>query len=367
MAKILLNMSSQPAGAPAGVARFAMELSRRLIARGTHDYLFRSQWSADQLPKEIAGAKIEVIPPITNYLKEFMVAAFKAGSAYPASKYDLVVNLDALGLASGGRNRLTIIHDIYYRSMPQMYSKFHRMKSHFIHSMIIGRSRVVVGISDATSNEVKKAFPSQARKVRTILSDSTMDAVVPGTLPEGLTPGGYVLAVANVTPNKNFGVLAEAFGRMASDHPGLRLVHVGGDGDETFARGLEPFGAGDRLTRLRGIDDATLAALYRDAACLVVPSLFEGFCLPILEAQRFDCPVIFSKTSATGEVGGRGGITFDPTDASELETALRDVVGHADAQDNMRAVGRENALRFSWERTVDLYEEAILAAISKEK
>lgn len=364
MARVLLNLSSQPAGTHAGVARFGIELSRRLVARGSHEYTFRSQWPSEKLPDELAsGATLEQIPPVTNFLKDLLKTWAKAPRTHPASRFDLILNLDALGFARGGDRRMTIVHDIYYASVPEMFSRFSRLKQELIHSAVIGRSALVVGISEATSSEVRRHFPRSASKVRTVLSDSTMSDVVPGVLPAGLHQGGFVLAVANVTPNKNFPVLARAFARLAPDHPGLKLVHVGGDEGETFESILGERGVGDRLVRLRGIDDAVLAALYRDALCLVVPSVCEGFCLPLVEAQRFGCPTVFSERSATGEIGGDGGIRFDPMDDDILEGILRRLTMDTRMRAEMAARGHVNADRFSWERTVDGYEAAIRDAL----
>jgi len=345
-----------------------MALAGNLIGRGSHDYVFRSQWHADQLPDAITdGAELHVIPKVSNYLKEFARSAVTGGRAYPSERYDLVLNLDALGMASGGRRRMTIIHDIYYATTPDTIGKVQWMKQQSIHASMVARSSVIVGISEATSAEVRKHFPRAADRVRTILSDSTMNDVLPGDLPPRLEPNGYVLAVANVTPNKNFGVLARAFARMCGDFPDLRLVHVGGDADELFAGILAEKGMQDRLIRLRGISDQQLAAVYANAAALVVPSIVEGFCLPIVEAQRLDCPVVFSNRSACGEIGGSGGISFDPLDEDALEMHLRGVVGDPALRDALRGMGRANAARFSWDRTTSLYEAAILDTINREK
>ncbi|PZU07036.1 glycosyltransferase family 1 protein [Sphingomonas sp.] len=360
MSRVLLNLSSPPAGVQGGIARFGIELSRRLVLRGRHDYTFRSQWSADQLPPELAkGAAIEVIPPIEKYLQDLVRTWARGPRTHPASKFDLLFNLDSLGFATGGRRRMTIVHDIYFCSVPEMFSRSARMKERLIHRIVLGRSHSIVGISEATSSEVRRHFPASAARVRTVLSDSMMNDVIPGALPPGLVRGGYVLAVAKVLPNKNFGLLAEAFARIAPDFPDLKLVHVGSDAGETFESALAPRGLSGRLGRLRGIDDPTLAALYRDALCLVVPSLYEGFCLPLLEAQRFGCPTVFSERSATGEVGGEGGIPFDPTDVDALEAILRRVAADPALRADMVARGHANARRFSWDATVDGYERAI--------
>lgn len=365
-AKVLINLSSPAAATHGGVARFGIELSRRLAARGKHRYTFRSQWAPSQLPSElVAGATIEQIPPIRNYFGNLLQTWIKASWSHPASRFDIVLNLDPLGFAMGGGRRITIVHDIYFRSIPRMFSAIQRLKQQFIHTIVFRRSHAIIGISEATSAEVRRHFPSVAARVNTVLSDSTMNDITAAALYTGLEAANYLLVVANVTPNKNCGVVAEAFARIAADLPGLRLVHVGGDARETFEKALAPRGLRDRLTRLNGIDDAALAGLYRHALCLVVPSLCEGFCLPLLEAQRLGCPTIFSDRSATGEVGGDGGIAFDPDSVDALSEVLRRVVSDPALRADMVARGHANARRFSWEATVDGYERSIQAVLDR--
>lgn len=87
-------------------------------------------------------------------------------------------------------------------------------------------------------------------------------------------------------------------------------MHVGRDEAEEIAGALADPELKTRLIRLSGIDDRQLAELYRHAACLCVPSTYEGFCLPVLEAQQLGCPVVCSNRSATPEIAGRGALTL---------------------------------------------------------
>lgn len=360
MATILLNMASQPPGKPTGVARFGIELSRRLIARGTHKYLFRSAWSREQLPSEFAsGASLITIPPVTSYFAEVVKSSLAASSRFPAGEVDAIVNIDPLGLAAGGRRRLTIVHDLYYRALPELSSRYQRIKAQAIHAAVLHRSHAIVTVSHTTAADVRRFFPSLAGRVTAIHSDSIMAATAPGPLPSQVSDHPYVLAVANVTANKNFAVLAEAFGQIAQQFPALRLVHVGGDDAEVFQSVLGRYVAGDRLIRLQAIDDGVLASLYAHALCLCVPSLYEGFCLPIVEAQRLGCPVLFSNRSASGEIGGSGGIPFDPEDIKGLAFHLRRVIDDAALRHDLAEAGRRNVERFSWERAVVEYENVL--------
>jgi hypothetical protein len=105
--------------------------------------------------------------------------------------------------------------------------------------------------------------------------------------------------------------------------------------------------SGDRLVRQRGIADSALAALYQSARYLVTPSLYDGFCLSLLKVQRYGCPVLFANAHGTAEMGGVGGLRFDPLDVSALARLLDRVIDKPTLRSVMRARGYRNATRFS--------------------
>jgi glycosyltransferase involved in cell wall biosynthesis len=176
--------------------------------------------------------------------------------------------------------------------------------------------------------------------------------------------GRYVIAVGNATENKNFGALAEAMARMYSSAPDVALVHVGDDPDEILAQMLRRMNSPVRLVRFSRIDDVALASLYRHASCLCVPSLYEGFCLPILEAQICGCPVVCSNRSAMPEIAGKGAILVDPTDPISLADGLNSVLENPVKVATLASLGRENAKKFSWENTAYQYQELFTRMLS---
>ena len=112
-----------------------------------------------------------------------------------------------------------------------------------------------------------------------------------------------------------------------------------------------------RLIRLSGIDDHQLADLYRHAACLCVPSTYEGFCLPVLEAQQLGCPVVCSNRSATPEIAGKGALTFDPADSDSLVAALERLFREPDLASDLRQAGYENRKLYSWQKAAESYAQ----------
>jgi glycosyltransferase involved in cell wall biosynthesis len=101
------------------------------------------------------------------------------------------------------------------------------------------------------------------------------------------------------------------------------------------------------------LDDATLDGLYRAATCFVLPSLAEGFGLPVLEAMLRGTPVSCSRTSALPEVAGDAAFYFDPEDTNEIAAALELLLDNEQLRAYLRKAGLERARRFSWEATAE--------------
>jgi glycosyltransferase involved in cell wall biosynthesis len=153
----------------------------------------------------------------------------------------------------------------------------------------------------------------------------------------------YVLCIGNLTPNKTLVPVAAALAAA-----GIRVVVVGAGGaSKVYAQqaGLDIPGV-----ELAGrVSDDELAALLRGATALVFPSLYEGFGLPIVEAQALGCPVIASTSASIPEVAGEGALYFDalePAQAVELVLSL-----DADTRSRLIARGHANVSRFTWDST----------------
>ena len=106
-----------------------------------------------------------------------------------------------------------------------------------------------------------------------------------------------------------------------------------------------------------------LAAVYGAATVAVMPSVYEGFGLPVLEAMACGTPVLASKSSSLREVGGPAALYFDPLDVGQMADSIREVWADADLRDKMSQDGLKQAERFSWEKaareTLEAYERAL--------
>lgn len=364
MTRVLVNMPSQFGGKHSGVARVAFHLLERLIGNPDFTYVLRSPWTRDQLPERLRRSGLEVVT--IRRPKIMVLDVLRQALTMPALcrrlGIDLVLNVDAYGAAAGGRARVMIVHDLYFRTIPERTGRREALTSDLIFRLMVRGNAAAICVSDATRRELVRWYPAARSIATTIHSAGTLGANADDTEPPEVA-GRYVLAVGNATHNKNFGVLAQAMARVGPAHPGLAIVHVGEDPDETIASTLRELGADVRLVRLTRLDDGRLGALYRGAACLCVPSLAEGFCLPILEAQALGCPVLCSDRSAMPEIAGDGALLFDPADADALATQLGRVVGEPATRHDLVRRGLANAGRFSWDRAARAYEAAMLGAL----
>ena len=236
------------------------------------------------------------------------------------------------------------IHDVSF----EHGSTHMALKDRLVFRRVVPRAaraaRRVLTVSERTRADLVRLYGLPEDKV--VVTPNGVDpAFTPGN---GLSIGTYVLAVGAVQPRKNqLAALAAAEAAM------LPLVVAGPVKDEALAARLSGAGAD-----LRGyVSQEDLAELYRGAACLIQPSRFEGFGLPMLEAMASGTPVVALDEPALREVAGDAAVFVD-------EEHLADGVRRALAeQEQLVVAGLERARAFTWrstaERTLEVYREAL--------
>lgn len=178
-----------------------------------------------------------------------------------------------------------------------------------------------------------------------------------GVDPDAYTPNlgrreRFVFYPARGWAHKNHTRLVEAVGLLRRDQPDLRLVLTGG--------GLETLGSLPDWVDVRGLVPlAELRRLYREAALLLFPSLYEGFGLPPLEAMASGCPVAASDAGSLPEVCGDAAVLFDAQDPEAIATAAAEAMTRTT---ELQQRGLAQVRRFTWAGCVSAHEDAYLAA-----
>ncbi|WP_206363589.1 glycosyltransferase family 4 protein [Sphingomonas crocodyli] len=334
----------------------AFKLIEGLLSQTEWSFTLRSPWARHELPLQLQSDRLGLItvPRPRILVANMFVEALSMPGLCRSRQVDLLVNVDPFGSPLGGPRRVTIVHDLYFRAVPEQFSRREMLTNDLILKSMLASSDRVICVSDATARDVQRWYPRAGQKTDVIHSSATLEAADMVSTQGGPVDPPYILVVGNGTPNKNLRVVANAFHHLATTFPRLKIVHVGKDDAETIASGLGQI-AGERLVRLRGVDDDKLAQIYAGASCLCVPSLYEGFCLPILEAQDFGCPVVSSNVSAMPEIAGEGALYFEPADAPALAGHIEKLLTDEGLRQTLIEAGRKNRGRFSWHKTATRY------------
>jgi len=160
----------------------------------------------------------------------------------------------------------------------------------------------------------------------------------------------YILFVGTLQPRKNISRLIEAFS-MLKDETELIVVGKKGWLYEEILNAPKKFNAEGRVRFLDFVPDEDLSLFYKNALCFVLPSLYEGFGLPILEAMSYGCPVITGNISSLPEAGGEAALYVDPLSVTDIKKKLELIIGDKDLREKMIKKGYEQVKKFSWEKT----------------
>jgi glycosyltransferase involved in cell wall biosynthesis len=227
------------------------------------------------------------------------------------------------------------VHDLAILRAPQAFPRWHRLYGRTGLARVLRSADAVLAVSEFTRDETVELAGVPLERIRVV--PNGVDRVF---TPEGdRAEGEYVLAVATLEPRKNLGRAVDA-----AREAGVELRVVG-------ARG---WGGVEVKGWVGEIPDIELAALYRGARCLVYPSLYEGFGIPVLEAMACGTPVVTSRGMATEEVAGGAAVLVDPLDVGSIAGGIRAAIGR---RDELVPAGIAHARGFTWERAADAVVE----------
>jgi glycosyltransferase involved in cell wall biosynthesis len=236
-----------------------------------------------------------------------------------------------------------VIHDAAALREPGWYSPTYARAQAALLPRIARRARLVVTVSEFSRAELRELLGVEAVVVPGGVEHERFHPGAGGGVARaggGGAGSGYVLTVGSRTARKNLGALAETARRLRAR--GLELWAAGGDRPQ-FAREDVP-----GITWLGHVPDGELPALYARARAFVLPSLHEGFGLPVLEAMACGVPVVAARAGALPETCGEAARLADPGDPAAFAAAVEEVL---DDPAPWRTAGLERAARFSWART----------------
>lgn len=244
------------------------------------------------------------------------------------------------------------IHDLSYLFFPQEFLKkdLYQLTNWTRHA--IEKSQVVIAVSKTTKKDIVREYGTDEDKIAIIYNGyEKTESSLATQKQKKVDP--YFLYVGTVQPRKNLKFLISAFAEFMKKHPTYKLLIAGKKG--WLSDDIEPYVASlklvDSVSFLGYVSQEKKDALYKGATAFILPSLYEGFGIPLLEAMANKCPVLSSYKSSLPEVGGEACLYFDPQEQSDLIEKMELVATDETLRKDLIQKGAKRAKAFSWDQT----------------
>jgi glycosyltransferase involved in cell wall biosynthesis len=283
---------------------------------------------------------------------------------------DVLHSLANTGPLRGRFRRVVTIHDLIHRFFPDTHGGFKARGMALLVPLAIRRSDRVIAVSNATADDLVRELKVPRAKIDVVPSGVGITArATPLTAAElrarhDLGERPIALSVAAKRPHKNLPRLLEALALIPTEHrPVLVIPGYGTFHDDALGNRIAQLGIAGDVRMLGWVTDEELEGLYAAAAVFVMPSLYEGFGLPVLEAMARGLPVACSDRGSLREVAGDAARRFDPEQPTAIAAAIEEVLSDEALVERLREAGRVQAARFTWDAcaraTLAVYERAL--------
>lgn len=259
------------------------------------------------------------------------------------------------------------IMDLAYLKYPEMFTKkdLYQLKNWTSYS--VKNAKLVFTISQSSKNDIIRFYNIDSQKIKVIYPGIKSESEI---MKNKLSfkevsekyniSKNFILFVGTLQPRKNITKLIEALSLLLNKDGGihlnnknLQLIIVGKKGwqYEEILSAPEKFGVTENVKFLDFVSNDELDILYKNALVFCLPSLYEGFGLPVLEAMQKGCPVITSNVSSLPEAGGSAALYFDPNNTNDIANKLEVVILNKKLRNEMIRQGYEHIKKFSWDKS----------------
>lgn len=253
------------------------------------------------------------------------------------------------------------VHDLQYKTCPEDMSWVERTVLDILVQTACRRCQAVIAISNFSRQEIIRHGFAEGAKVHAVLNGVSKnfaqslasEGKVDLLLDQLSVRRPFLLCVAHSYPHKNLDKLVDAFALLQEEIPHqLVLVGKGRRGEEALQKSLRKIKNQEQVLRLSGLTEQELRVLYQAAELFVLPSAYEGFGLPVIEALSAGLTVLTVRAASLPEVGGEAALYVDAPKAEILAEKMRDALRQPESERRRRAeLGRSWAERFTWQRT----------------
>lgn len=347
-------------GQATGVGRYVRNLVRHMLEQGTDErfVLFVDREGEEgSLPLDASNVsrRTLTLPALQNYFTWLQLRL-------PPSLWRRPVDLFhfpfyAMPLLSIGPAVVTI-HDLTFELHPEWFSRRSRLSTRRFARLAARRATAILTVSEWSKKDLVEIYGVDPQRVHVIYpAVGEWNDEEPRDSGESVArrlgvPGPFVLHVGSIHTRRNLARLLRAVARLRRTGEDLAVILVGKveypyPDVECM---ISDAGMSGAAVHAGYLPDADLRALYGEARLLAVPSLYEGFGLPGVEAMALGTPVVAANTSCFPEVLGDGALLVDPLDEEALAEAIQRAARDGTEREALRERGRRRAARYSWER-----------------
>ena len=258
--------------------------------------------------------------------------------------------------------RLISVMDLSYLHYPEMFRFKDLVQLKYMGGLSIAKAKKIFTISEFSKHEIMKQYKRR---------DEDVVVTYPGfNIKQSLNSSKkfavrkpYILFVGTIQPRKNIERLIKAYEQLGQE---VDLLIVGKKGwlYESILTTAKKSSRVETIKFLDFVTDEELTVLYQNAVCLALPSLYEGFGIPVAEAMHAGCPVVISNTTSLPEVAGKAGIYVDPLNVNDIAAGLTKALQLSQA-DRLKLIkmGKEQIEKFNWEtcakKTIEVLTQSI--------
>lgn len=350
--KIIINARflTQPI---TGVQRYSVEISRELKKiYSENDVIFVAPNNIihQTIAKEL---NVEIVGTHTGHLWE---------------QIDLPLYLNRMGnplllcLANTAplfyRNKISTIHDVAFKVYPETFSKTFLYFYLCIIPQIIRKSRHIITVSEFSKKEIQKYYHIEGDNISVIYNAVSGDFRPSAINSENINP--YFLAVSSVNYRKNFLAVLKAYELFKKNtNSKYKLLVIGDLSNDNFNKvDISHYINNPDIVFCGRVSDKELIEYYSNAIAFLYPSLYEGFGIPPIEAQACMCPVLCSSIEPLKEVLGKSALYADPYSIVDIAKKM-EMMMNSDYKDELKLLGKENLLRFSWNKSAWKLQEIL--------
>lgn len=358
-----------------GIGRYAFEILSHLYAIEKnkikrHEYrIYLPSRPQKDLPEETSWWKYRIVP----FSKFWTFIGLPLALYFDSPRAHVIFSPTHYAPRFTSIPKVISIMDLSYLKFPNLFrpKDLYQLIHWTQYSAKIARK--ILTISEFSRHDILEAYRVDPENVTVTYPGFSLEGRKNMTKKDLSLPKKFILSVGTLQPRKNFTKLIHAFSLLKSSYPseykGISLVIVGKKGwlyDEIL-QSPTVYGVEDSVRFLDFISDHDLPDLYKAAECFVLPSLYEGFGLPVLEAMSYACPVVVSRVSSLPEIAGEAGVYVNPEDEKSIADGIHKTFTEKKTKEGRKRVeiGLAQVKNFSWESAAQKTLEVIESACRK--